>query len=298
MNIGSYSKIYALGHRATKNIFDSAVTVEEKTDGSQYSWMVHNGELLARSRGGPIIVEHSHKLFTLAVETCMSLKDKLIEGHVYRGEAITREKHNVLKYNRIPTGGIVLFDVEKGNGTKDYMSYEEKKEEAARLGLEIVPAFFIGRCSKDDILKFLENESFLGGSKIEGVVIKNYEMFNTDGTTLMGKYVSERFKEVHRTEWSEANPQKKDILEKIINSIKTEARWDKAIQHLREEGKLLDEPKDIGPLIKEIQADVKLETKDHIKNALFAWAWPQVERRVIRGFPEYYKRKLLENLDK
>ena len=46
----SYPKVYALGHPATKDIFSGEVLVEEKIDGSQFSFGVIDGVLRTRSK--------------------------------------------------------------------------------------------------------------------------------------------------------------------------------------------------------------------------------------------------------
>jgi hypothetical protein len=41
--IGSYPKIYNLGHKAVRDIFKEPVTAQEKVDGSQFSFMRVDG---------------------------------------------------------------------------------------------------------------------------------------------------------------------------------------------------------------------------------------------------------------
>jgi len=49
--INSYPKIYNLGHRAVREIFEEAVIFQEKVDGSQISFMVDDtGMPHARSK--------------------------------------------------------------------------------------------------------------------------------------------------------------------------------------------------------------------------------------------------------
>ena len=127
------------------------------------------------------------------------------------------------------------------------------------------------------------------------MVIKAYTQFGQDKKVLMGKWVSEAFKEVHGKEWGAANPTKSDLLTKIIGELKTNARSEKAIQPLRDDGKLEESPRDIGNLLKEIQNDVKKEVGDEIKDRLFAYYWPQIARGVVGGFPEYYKDRLAKS---
>lgn len=86
------------------------------------------------------------------------------------------------------------------------------------------------------------------------------------------------------------------MIETIIDIYKHENRWKKAIQHLRDEGVLQGAPQDIGPLMKEISQDVLKEEEQAIKEMLWKYAWPQISRGVTRGFPEWYKELLLDNI--
>ena len=63
---------------------------------------------------------------------------------------------------------------------------------------------------------------------------------------------------------------------------------------MREQGLLKDEPADIGPLMKEVYADVLKEEKEYIEKRLFEYAWKQIGSKIVAGLPEYYKQKLLE----
>jgi len=290
----SYPKVFALGHAMIKNIFMDNVIVQEKIDGSQFSFGVFDGEIKCRSKGKQIQLDNPEKMFKEAIQTVIMLKDKLKNGWTYRGEYLKKPQHNTLKYNRIPKNHIIIFDINIEQ--EDYLNYEEVEKECDRLGLECVPKFYEGEIKNTDkVLSFLENESVLGGCKIEGMVFKNYNQVGVDGKVLMGKYVSEKFKEIHNKVWKEKNPTKKDIIQLIIASLKTEARWEKSIQHLKEKSLLLNETKDIGNLIKEIQEDIKNECNDYIKEKLYNYAINQILRGCVSGFPEWYKGKLLEN---
>jgi len=161
--------------------------------------------------------------------------------------------------------------------------------------LECVPILFIGKIdTPNELLSFLEQESVLEGTKLEGVVVKNYTMITSEKKVAIGKFVSERFKEVQQKDWREKNPTQGDILQKLILSYRTEARWKKAIQHLEERGELEYDPKDIGNLLKEIKEDILKEEKEAIMQELFDYFWPKMERAVIGGAPEFYKEWLLK----
>ena len=43
------------------------------------------------------------------------------------------------------------------------------------------------------------------------------------------------------------------MIVQLAEGLRTEARWRKAVQHLREEGRLERSPKDIGALLVELQ---------------------------------------------
>lgn len=292
MNIHSYPSIYAIGHRAIKEIFSGPVTVEEKIDGSQFSMARVGGELFCRSKGKQIVLDAPEKLFNHAVEAAKALDLK--EGWTYRCEYLSTPKHNTLAYSRIPKSHLIVFDI--CTGPETYLSYDQKATEAARLGLEVVPILYEGMVqSLDYLLGFLERESILGGVKVEGFVVKNYNLFTLDKKIAIAKFVSEAFKEKHGVEWKKSNPGKYDIVQSLIFQLKTEARWNKAVQHLRESGQLTESPKDIGTLLKEIQSDVQKEEADFIREQLWKHFWPHISRGVIAGFPEHYKRTLAES---
>jgi hypothetical protein len=110
----------------------------------------------------------------------------------------------------------------------------------------------------------------------------------------MGKYVSEKFKELNRTDYKSRNPGHKDILELIVAELRNENRWQKAVQHLREKGTLEDSPRDIGGLMKEVQTDIEAECEELIKKRLYDWAKKDILRGACKGIPEWYKSQLME----
>lgn len=291
-----YPKVYAVGHAAIAEIFQDEVIVEEKVDGSQFSFGVIDGTLKLKTRRVELILEApTEKMFKEAVETVIELKDQLHPGWTYRAEYFKKPKHNTLAYSRIPAKHLIVFDI--NTGEEHYLDYEEKKAEAARLGLETVPLLYRGKIdSIEQVMKLLEVESVLGGQRPEGIVFKNYKRFSRDGKAMIGKYVSEAFKEVNQKDFRDRNPTKKDIIEFLGEKYRCESRWQKAIFRLRDEGKLENDPKDISSLLKEISTDLKEECTDEIKDALFKWAWPMISRSAIRGFPEWYKEQLLQSV--
>lgn len=289
----SYPKVYNLGHPAIEDLFKDDVTVEEKVDGSQFSFGKFDGEIKCRSKGQQINIDAPEKMFFWAVETVKALKDNLEDGWTYRAEYLQKPKHNTIAYERMPNAHLIVFDI--NIGAEAYLNYGDKEAEANRLGLEIVPKLWEGDIFNPEMIEaLLETDSILGGTKIEGIVIKNRHRFGRDGKPLFGKFVSEKFKERNSKSFKERNPGPKDIISVLIDRFRSEARWEKACQYLRDSGNLKNEDKDIGMLVKEIPDDILSECSEEIRDLLMEWAWPQIKRGVIRGMPEWYKKKLME----
>jgi hypothetical protein len=292
-HIGSYPSVHNIGHKNISNLFDGEVIVEEKIDGSQLSFGVLNGELVCRSKGAELIVDAPERMFERAIDSIKSIKEQLYDGWIYCGEYLQKPKHNTLCYGRVPRLNIIVFDILRG--VEDYLSPNEKKIESERLGLECVPLLDQGTITDLEVIKaFLERMSVLGGSKIEGVVIKNYSLFTPDKKIMIGKYVSDDFKEIHQGEWRKSNPVTSDVITSLIERYRTPARWQKAVNHLRDSGLLEGTPRDIGKLIIEIPDDVRLEYEDEIKEALFIYAWAKIRRGITAGMPEWYKEQLAQ----
>lgn len=251
----------------------------------------NNNELSIRSKRQTVYEDAPEKLFATAVESIKKLPLKT--DYIYRGEYLQKPRHNCLSYNRVPKNNIIIYNIDAGD--QKYLSYDNMKREAEELGLETAPLLFYGKISSlNELEELLSLESILGGTKIEGIVIKNYELFGLDKKIVMAKLVSDVFKEKLKVDFRQNKTTSGDIIIDISKAYATEARWQKAVQHLREDGVLKQEPSDIGRLIMEVQEDVMKECEGEIKNILWKWAKPNIVRRLTHGLPEWYKNKLLE----
>jgi hypothetical protein len=296
--IDSYPSIYNLGHAALDELLKSEVIIEEKIDGSQFSFGKDEyGELHCRSKGQTINIDAPEALFETAVEWCRSNAHRFPAGAVFRCEYLAKPKHNVLVYERVPVNNLIVFDVTSAG--ERYQSQEEKWQAALDIDLECVPLFFAGKIDDLELLKsYLDYTSVLGGQKVEGIVIKplHRDIFGKDKKLLIGKLVSEVFREVHKATWKDEHGTKTsgDILQILAREYATPARWAKARIHLAERGSIDNSVRDIGALLKEVGIDVQKECAEEIKEALFKWAWPQLKRSLTRGLPEWYKGELLK----
>lgn len=319
---GSYPAIFNLGHRAVRDLLNHPIIVEEKVDGSQFSFGVFPvdqlvgtldeqgneqvqswpDELRVRSKGAQMIPDAPEKMFTKAVASVKERQHLLHVGWTYRCEYLAKPKHNTLMYDRVPEGYLIGFDVSTGD--QQWLGPMEKAIEFKRIGLESVAilnlnAGILGVTYRTVTLDLLREildttPSALGGQLIEGVVIKPLvELYGIDKKTLMGKFVSERFKEAHKQAWKGTSPQSGDILDKLVKTYRVEGRWMKCLQHLKEAGQLEFSPRDIPKLMNEVKKDTGQEEKDEIMKVLWRWAWPHIERGIVAGLPEYYKNELL-----
>lgn len=287
--IHSYSDVLNLGHRDLAELLDGPVVVEEKVDGSQISFGKFDGEIMARSKGAPLNLVAPDKVFAKAIATIKELA--LVDGWTYRGEYLARPRHNVLAYEREPKRNIILFDVDTGGMLVDP---ETRFEIAEYLRLECVPVLYRGLV--DDAAKLrnlMDARSILGGP-IEGIVIKNPAKRGRDGKPLVGKLVSEQFRETKATPRPNGKHGTAEIIDRLADRFTTTARWQKAVQHLRDAGKLQDSPVDIGPLMREVNEDVERECGEEIRDMLFKWAWPLLTKQLSSGLPSWYKNRLLE----
>lgn len=290
----SYGKVWALGHRSVAGIFDRPVLLQEKIDGSQLTFGVRGQILYIRSKGAAVDPEDPG-MFLEAVVSLENRKQWLTEGLTYRGEFLRKPKHNVLAYDRVPEGNIAIFDVQDREG--QFHGPDAVSAFARNAQLEAVRVLdaHANVGTAEELKEWLRETSQLGGPLIEGVVVKRYDRQTQFGDPYFGKYVSEAFKESHSKEWKGSRAQKEGALDEIIQRYCTPARFEKAVQHLRESGALQQDPKDIGLLMKEVSRDVLDECRPEISEALFDVFWKShFARGITRGLPEWYKDKLLE----
>jgi hypothetical protein len=291
MSIPSVPKIYALGSRGTHGIFEGRFVVEEKYDGSQFTFGLVDGKLVCRSKGA-IIDKLNPGMFKDAVAVAQRLAWQLVPGWLYLCEYLAKEKHNVLRYSRPPKNFLVLYDIRTGNGV--FSSVEAKRQCAEVLGLEPVQTIIelSGLVLGPDLSQYLGTESSLGGTKVEGVVVKNYGQPHSERSDwpLTAKWVSDAFKELKPRNPKAGGPG--EFVQSLINSLRTEARWLKAVQHLREGGALRGENSDIGPLCREVQKDILEEEQAWIKEKLFKEFSKEIIKGSVNGFAQWYQAKL------
>lgn len=296
-----YPKIIALGGVGIGSIFDEEVEITEKLDGSQFGFGRIEGTLVCRSKGKEQDLDNPDKMFVEAVEFVKSVENKIPDNTFFYAEYLQKPQHNVLAYDNIPKNHLALFGVmytdEDSYKEVALRSYGIIKHWAEELGTDVVPLLYSGKSSPEHVLTLMEQQSYLGGQEIEGVVVKNYKpwlfMNQILYSVMAGKYVSEKFKEVHARDWAKLNTGKGQ-LEVVKQKYRSDARWNKAIIHLKEEGRYTQSLKDIGELVKMVKADLALEEKENIKNDLWRILGDDVIKYSTFGLPQWYKELLLK----
>lgn len=297
----AFPKIWALGSPQTEGIFDGPIEVTEKIDGSQFAFGYdEQGQFRMRSKGAEVVEGAPNGMFRLAHDWALSVRNRVPMATQFYGEFLQSPKHNILTYGRVPTNNFMLFAACVGGEFVN--NHTGLKGWADLLGCEVVPLLFEGTTNKvraDVLASWLEQKSVLGEALIEGVVIKNWnKACEYKGLFLpvtSAKYVSEKFKEVLDKEWRSTYTAKGN-LDTLKESYAAPARWEKAVQRLREAGTYQQALQDIGPLMVEARRDIIEEEKERIKNALWGIFGDDIVRYAVKGIPAWYKMKLAEHV--
>lgn len=299
-SVPSYGKVLTIGAAMTENALSGEVVIQEKVDGSLFGFGVtDDDQLTVRSKGKVMDIDGPDAMFLKAVDYVKSIKQELLSyprNDIYfYCEYLQKPKHNVLSYEKIPQNHLVLFDALVGGKWADRAQLLKFGE---LWSIDVIPELYRGEATPDTIKSLLGTQSFLGKEIIEGVVIKNYNqnfMLGGQIFTLFTKYVREEFKERHVVEWRDKKP--RGQLDEYLKAFKSEARWQKAIIHAKELGKLQNAPQDIGMLLEMIQRDVEEEEKENIKDFLYKCFIKDILRSSTKDFPMWYKDQLLSGLE-
>lgn len=285
MELHGYPKIYRLGLEEVADVLSHKVEITEKVDGSAFGFGLIDGKLVLRSKRTVLPAAVVSGMFAGATAAVNSIRDKLIPGACYWGETLEKPRHNKIQYGRIPRHHVALYGI---NVDGKYVAYETIKREAERLGFDVVPLLYRGRVENLEKLDSLFEdfqESFLGGM-VEGIVIRP-----VGDPCPSAKLVKDEFKErmVKKEKSIKQDSKTEDAVREFFESFATEARWTKAIQHLKEDGIISrDTPENIGLIIKEIQRDTLEEEENFIKENLWVLYKRMFLRTLTEKFPKWY----------
>lgn len=159
------------------------------------------------------------------------LGNKRPEGLIFYGECCV--KHSLsYDWEKIPP--YLGFDI-FGIYSNKFLDYETKSEIFKSLGLPIVP--LVKKCEASEIKnvddKFVP-QSFYVNNVAEGVVFKNYKR------NIFAKYVVTKFKEVNKAHFGTPRKFAENDVERLVATYCTNARIDKIVFKLVDEGHSLD----------------------------------------------------------
>lgn len=281
--------------------------IEEKIDGSQLSFYKSesNGEITFMNRGG-ILKKPYGWMFDRAISALTPIIERYgLLDTIYHGECITKPKHNVIQYGRVPKFYFVLFDIQDLN-RGNYIDRVSMEVEAHRIGFECVQCLFrfstskdspIPREAMDELLHFIENGAIVpmlgGAEKPEGIVFKCHRFTkrgqNHSSATKI-KIVRKEFKEKHAKPNKLAEKQvitAQESIDRIMSWYSVEARWIKATQRLRDQGVItgLEENtvKERNKIMDEARRDFLEEEEETLKGLLWAEFGQTLVQRSTEG---------------
>ena len=303
-----FPKVFRLDANPVQRFIDQPVIIKEKLDGSQFSFgYISDHGLVCRSKN-QVIHGDTVPLFSEAVRYVQSIEDTLrgLEDMVFYCEYLKKPRHNVLTYDRVPKNHLMLFGVSNDRGRDLSVSHHTLMNYAQELDIDYAPMaggyewevnepvprpFTI-----DEVEKLLGTESYLGREIIEGVVMyhdREWYWSAADVTypIVAVKVVRQEFRERHKNTWTGTHTVKGgwDVYKE---SFATPARWEKAVQHLRDDGRLEGEPRDIAALIKEVHRDITEECREDILADLWRMYSSELLKASTRGMPEWYREKI------
>lgn len=240
MELEKYPKIHTLGSPENTGILDEVVVCQSKIDGANFRcrYVLEEDRLIFGSRSQLLenanpnewkAIRSYHKAFEL-------FKDKFIPNVVYFSESM--QKHTI-SYENIPdTIGYDVFDVER----QEFYNWKAAKVAFEQIGIPFINIHFEkhGRDLTIDELKDLIKKSPYRKEGDEGIVLKCYNKKNVFGRPLFAKIVDELFKEENKKAFKQVTPTTTNNEYEVIDRYLTDARFQKAIIKLKEQGESID----------------------------------------------------------
>jgi len=309
LELPKYPKIYEVGHQGIEKLFKGPVEISEKLDGTQFRIILSEfgWDVGSHNQTGIELISQE-KMFNQAVSQAKEIWGEMKwknfgSDMVLFCEFLPFPQTNTLTYKRLPKRYLYVFGICLHGR---HLPTSELKEVAGALGVEPVNVIESGIIDdKKTLNEFLTRESAFGGTKVEGIVIKNYgqtyplELLSTSryiGFPLAGKLVNEEFREANKRTWGKV---KKGTVDGLSEVFLTKARVRKSIQHLKERGLLSNEKKDLQYLIPELWEDLMLECGDEIKAAVLKEVLTRFKRKVnnftVNQYIDYLEERQFSN---
>lgn len=250
-----YHSIVRYGHRSTREVLNRGdqIIIQEKVDGANASFAVVDGELKCWSRNRELSMGNTLEGFYVWAKQNIEV-DKLLEGVVYFGEWTAQHKVVYEGYAK----QFFLYDIYNLH-LEEYVSFSMVRDEAKRLGLNLIPVFFEGEFeSFEQLMSYVGRTELNGklGQEVsgEGIVVKNVDYRDRFGKQMFVKLVVDKFAEVQMQK-APKDPKKKFTPEELkVRECITSPRVEKQLFKMIEEG-LLDRDygvEDMGKILKHV----------------------------------------------
>lgn len=248
-----YHKIIRYGHKSTQDVLNKGdyIIIQEKIDGANASFAVINGELKCWSRNRELNESNTLEGFYGWVQQNVQVQ-KLLEGVVYFGEWTAQHKVSYEGYMK----QFFLYDIYNLH-LEEYVSFSMVRDEAKRLGLQLIPVFFEGEFESFEQLMSYVGRTDLGGKLKgkptgEGIVVKNVNYRDEFGKQVFVKLVIDGFREIQRQKQTKDSKKVFSEAESKVRECVTLPRVEKQVFKLIDNG-LLDREygiEDMGFLLK------------------------------------------------
>lgn len=211
MEFKKYQHIERFGTTEVQNIELGECYIFPKIDGTNASVWIDNGTVQAGSRKRHLSLNSDNAGFNDWVIGQKNILDFLNEFPECRlfGEWLV--PHSLKTYKDDAWKKFYVFDVaidktasemeHEGSDSMKYLHYLYYKPILERFDIEYIPPIaIIDRANYEQFIKQLDKNVFLiqdGKGAGEGIVLKNYDFFNTYGRQTWAKIVTSEFKERH-----------------------------------------------------------------------------------------------------
>lgn len=246
MTFHKYPKIKRLGDKDTSKLFenqDDIIYMEEKVDGANFRFMpTEDGRIIFGSHNQSIgdstkdlnSFQQKSNWSSCVNYILNTIKDKDItkySGYIFYGECCI--PHSI-KYDWDTIPPFIAYDIMKDD---IFLSYDEKCEIFNEFGFQIIKLVDKKSVNEIQLKEFTDSDvpqSTYGSVQAEGVVFKNYR------TQVFLKFVCTKFKEVNKNKFGESKKYCENDNDKLIATYCTNARIDKHIFKLVDDGNELE----------------------------------------------------------
>lgn len=289
MVMKKYTDIIRLGHKTTVGVLNEGdnIVIQEKLDGANASFKLHEGVILAFSRNTQLSSENNLRGFYEWTQTLDPAK--LLDGVIYYGEWLVKHK---LDYGS-NMNQFYLFDI-YNEFIGEYVNFSMVKDESHRLSLNLIPLFYEGNYQSFEHLQSFVGQSVLGAEG-EGVVVKNVNYKDKYEKQCFVKLVSDGFREVQKQK-APKDPNFQSVEMAFVHECVTKARVEKLLYKLVDE-KVLDEQfgiEDMGLILKHLGTRVYDDIMKEESDSLNTYEEKDIRKCIGKKLPVIVKSILNE----